>query len=882
MNFAEFRGFQKSLNELWKRGGRYQKAADDVYALLGRVASKGEALRGMRPTKHGESRIPHCVKYDLTDFCRLVTVQTNGYCILLFCGDHEAADNWIENHRGLVPVVGPSDRVIATYCSSEVIEEQKVVGPPGHFLGPLWERLPEHLYELLTDGLPRKLTRALEELESSVTESELWHVVADVVDGERRITLHDVFALLRNDRVVEAVARIRMLTGEIVPLEAIDPVKLPDIVDSDVIRLIDPTSPEYAEALRRFMRSARYRDWMTFMHPDQEAIVAEDFDGPAKLVGVSGSGKTCVVVKRAVRLAEKYPGQDILVLTLNRALATLIAELVTACAPTEIRKRIYVKPFFLLCRELVLDFDPAGHRRYDEVTWKGSEHVDEIWQEYYRCETNNFDARVFQEVHDSLLARGWNAERYLREEVDWLRSALKPDERRRYLDIERKGRTVALTKAYRERILDGCAAWEEKMGVVGVVDALGIAQALASHIPKINESYRCILVDEVQDFGNVELEIIRSLAAPAENDLFLCGDAAQAVTSKYQLLREAGIAITKSRSRQLSLNYRNSRDVLAAAYEVLLENLTAEMMDREDFEVLDPEYSAYSASTPLLLEAKNLEEELRGAFAAARDRLAGLPYGKACIAVCGFSLYELSRFGQANGVPVLDGTTSLEAGDIFLSDLEQTKGFEFDMVCIVNCSEGVLPDYAAPQEERFRDLAKLYVAMTRAKSDLLLSWSASPSPFLKSTRQTFLRAPWSDYVDVDLAPLVEIPPKLESFRDGTHRKPWQAMTGEEFLVSGLALGVSTDLSAKIRALVDGRGLRKGRDSLKWRTLGSAAEAYYREPRVKHLWGPDVARQFGELIDRLPKPVMDSVSARRVGEGEQTRYIAKDDLQNELS
>jgi hypothetical protein len=40
------------------------------------------------------------------------------------------------------------------------------------------------------------------------------------------------------------------------------------------------------------------------------------------------------------------------------------------------------------------------------------------------------------------------------------------------------------------------------------------------------------------------------------------------VTFKLQRLGDAGISVSGARSRQLALNYRNSRDVLAAAYEV--------------------------------------------------------------------------------------------------------------------------------------------------------------------------------------------------------------------------------------------------------------------------------------------------------------------------
>jgi excinuclease UvrABC ATPase subunit len=46
------------------------------------------------------------------------------------------------------------------------------------------------------------------------------------------------------------------------------------------------------------------------------------------VTGVSGSGKTCVLIHRAIRLAHKYPDEPILVLTLNAALAALIESLV--------------------------------------------------------------------------------------------------------------------------------------------------------------------------------------------------------------------------------------------------------------------------------------------------------------------------------------------------------------------------------------------------------------------------------------------------------------------------------------------------------------------------------------------------------------------------
>ena len=43
--------------------------------------------------------------------------------------------------------------------------------------------------------------------------------------------------------------------------------------------------------------------------------------------------------------------------------------------------------------------------------------------------------------------------------------------------------------------------------------------------------------------------------------------------------------------------------------------------------------------------------------------------------------------GIENRYPFLDGSNKLTEGNIFISDLEQIKGFEFDIVIIINCNK---------------------------------------------------------------------------------------------------------------------------------------------------------------------------------------------------
>src|SRR6266550_4094340 len=379
--YYNHREFNRALNALYKRGGPFQKAAARIEAAIGRIYLAGHPLHGLNPTNHGENRIPHCVKYDLPGGCRLVTVQHAGQCIFLFCGDHAATDYWLESHRGLVVVVNEQNIIDATYISTESSPKPKVGGGIGHSTGQLFKKLAEDTFEALVAGVSRRVIRAIEDMDCSCIDGDLWGVLADVDDAGRRRALFDVFSLLRQDKVREATERAGLFTGRATLLQEVPADLIPAVVDSDVIRRIRPDAPSYGEAMKRFMRTASYRDWMLFMHPEQEAVAEEDYEAIAKLVGVSGSGKTCVVVQRAVRLARKYPKDRILVLTLNKALARLISQLVESCTTPDERRRIEIMPFFALCQSLLGELEPKTKHIYDEVTWKTREHVDEIWQE---------------------------------------------------------------------------------------------------------------------------------------------------------------------------------------------------------------------------------------------------------------------------------------------------------------------------------------------------------------------------------------------------------------------------------------------------------------------------------------------------------------------
>jgi len=855
MEYKYYKDFLPSVRELWKSGGQHQRAAATVQAVIGRISTgEPDPFVGIPLTNHGESRIDKCVKYDLNGFCRLITVTDDGICCLLFAGSHKRCDRWIENQRGFVPARDARGELVDARRSSVALDpDTRISGESGHSYGKLYEALGDEQFDQLVDGLSRGIVRRLEGLESIHSEQDIERVVVQIVDANHRAAVYDVFSLLRQNNVRAAIRRVGIHVGHLTPLPEVDPSERGELIDSDTLKRIPADSPQFVHLFEHYVQTADYRDWMLFTHPDQERVAEARFAGPAKLTGVSGSGKTAIVVKRTLILAERYPEGQILILTLNRPLAKLIEDLVQNCGLPGTRARISALPFFGLCQRLLHEFEPDHDRLYDDVTWRSNEHIDEVWQEYYRCELNNRGASVLQPLHDSLISRTIDAEDYIREEFDWIRSAVPSTDRKRYLSMSRTGRSYPLDDRFRKDLLEGLDRWERKMVHVGVTDYLGVATVLYRHKDKLHPRYRCMLVDECQDFGTMELELIRALVPSGEDDLFLCGDAAQHVSWKHQSFRDAGIDVPGARSIALRQNYRNSRDVLRAAHELLRRNMTEEMREREDFEILDPEFANFGGPAPLCLKAAHLEQELGAALAFIKDDMQGRPGRKGCLAICGYSLHEIRAFGQRIGFPVLDGTCSLENGDTFLSDLEQTKGFEFDIVCIVNVKQGVIPDPATPERERFRDLCRLYVATTRAKTQLILSYSDERSPFLGESlgdSQYLLDGEWSEFVGLDKIERTGTPPRLEELRQQNITLPRLGdMTGEQFLYTEHALGLSPELIAKLRELVSGISRIEDRNPIEWPRL-AAAVSDYRNPRFRQRFGPQVGQEFDALMRKL--------------------------------
>ena len=140
--------------------------------------------------------------------------------------------------------------------------------------------------------------------------------------------------------------------------------------------------------------------------------------------------------------------------------------------------------------------DPQNAQSYTRVTDITGQHSDEIFREFYRCETNNRSAEVLLPLHRSLSGRGVDAEKYINDEFDWIRSGVAPDHLDDYLSVNRKGRKLPLSQEYRQQVLDGLVGWKDKMAAVGVLDDAEITHKIYGHLGNLLPQYTNILIDD--------------------------------------------------------------------------------------------------------------------------------------------------------------------------------------------------------------------------------------------------------------------------------------------------------------------------------------------------------------------------------------------------
>jgi len=770
-------GFSKALKNLRIRGGGHQRAHDEACRLI-------ESLRhgnseSNKITHNGESRIKGCIKYDLGSGAhRLVTVHSNHFIYLLFVGSHDDVDRWLNNKRGLTITCNPDTNKVKVTVVSEKPHERPI---PHHDFAHAPVKDTSYLKRIpgginLSDfSLSRPLIRELERVNDESEDDFILEIIDDISceNSDLAPLFLDILSLIREGKPDAAAERIKAYTEEVVPIQNIPELEeaaIHDNVNSEELIILSRLN---STDFQKILEPERFHEWILFPHPEQKRISIEDFTKPAILSGVSGSGKTCVLLHRARHLASKYPNEQIGILTLNRSLARLLQNLLEELCAEEEAQRIKVYAFYdyfkllvdyfgpeaeldnfralvagheeeEILRQVISNVDPATYaREFDPIS---GETLNETWEIFME---NPRVATLMTYLKDHVLSHdgGTDCQKYLKEEFSLIRSAVSTESRtNHYLEkrFPRSGRCIPFPPKIRQIVLDLLIHFEEEMYTGGVLDELALTLALLPHLGVIGSIphkhlFRCLLIDEFQDLSTRDLTLLRRVVPiTQENSLFLCGDSVQKVMVKSLDLRRAGLASVDTERREITKNYRNSKNILLAASNLAYIYSEQARLQNEEIDTLDPELAIRETAWPLAIETSR-SNEISQAWEQAREIIdsgGNLAWSICLVTACNEGDYSIDQLISKcpKDFPIeverLSGDYTRNHDTMTVASMSDVKGFEFSMVIIVGCGILTLPNPGRPREEGWRDALRLYVAMTRARDSVQLCYSGEPSPFL--------------------------------------------------------------------------------------------------------------------------------------------------------
>lgn len=546
------------------------------------------------------------------------------------------------------------------------------------------------------------------------------------------------------------------------------------------------TWAENDEDLRKAIEHLSFQQWQLFLHPKQRALVEWCVNGPIRISGGAGTGKTVVAVHRAAWLARGKQGTTapsgaaaragspgtgaagahhargaaaalpeaggpeeqprILLTTFTRNLAEDLKRQVSQLDP-ELRLAAHLgEPGILvggldaLATTVLQRAGDAIAQTTEEVLGRRRTRVlaqarGEVWRD------------VLAIAGDELPPAVYSAD-FLASEYELVILPQRITNLQAYLRVRRPGRGVALDRATRAKVWKAIEAYRDRavsLDVTTFPERLALAAAWLDRQAAAGEGrlFDHVIVDEAQDLSPAHLQLLRALVEAGPNDIFLAEDSHQRIYGKKITLSHYGIQV-RGRSQRMTRNYRTTRQNLNLAFGIL-EPGRYEDMDgsAEEHHYISPR----SGPDPVLLHAPSRAAELdaaaelmrrwraedEGLAEAAPETIAVLVRDRyqrdvvvTGLAERGVEVRPVDREAVGRGRPVV-------------MTMHRAKGLEFRKVLLFDVSESSIPRSLRDQEyskvdhadAMLRERSLLYVAATRARDQLAISWSGQASPLLE-------------------------------------------------------------------------------------------------------------------------------------------------------
>lgn len=462
-------------------------------------------------------------------------------------------------------------------------------------------------------------------------------------------------------------------------------------------------------------RDGTIEDWMIFLSPLQRRSVSRAMHGPARVTGGPGTGKTVVALHRAAEFARALPpGRRILVTSFVKNIPETLDGLFARLA-LDVHDRVA----FRHIHDVALDYI---QKREVQVNpdWNAAK------ARFDRCYAS--DARRAAE-----LRRAGFEGPYLWQEVTRVIEGRGIDDPATYLRIERHGRKRAMQPATRALV------WELYVEYRSACDRLTPPLADPEWVMRMaldavrdqptGRRFDAIVVDEAQDVTDVGLRfLLELLEGGADGKLLLVGDQSQRIYAGGFRLSDAGID-TRGRSFALRECYRSTDEIMQVVA-ALGRQLSSEDYGEDGLWSLSTS-TVRRGSPPTFTQFRTTDEEL--AWVIEKIRAAEDLDSIAVLAPTNTGVDDwVGRLRAADIASVrLAGYSGRPTPGVKVGTYARSKGLEFKKVFLPGLSDGKFPWGARDDvDSMLLQGSMLYVAMSRARDELAISFTGNPTMFM--------------------------------------------------------------------------------------------------------------------------------------------------------
>ncbi|TFD51093.1 DNA helicase UvrD [Cryobacterium sp. Hh7] len=500
---------------------------------------------------------------------------------------------------------------------------------------------------------------------------------------------------------------------------------------------------ENDEELQRVIEGGDFGAWRVFLHPEQRKYAEKDFNGAFRMSGGAGTGKTVVLLHRARRLARESTSARIVLTTFTKALSSALERDLERLDPAIPWAKGLGKPGVLvrgIDALAVAVRDTAGaqfgqaaeHVFGTPIEPRGSLVGNDIgWREAI----DDADVDLPEPLQSPSFFEGEYLQVILPNRVT---------SQEAYFKVRRPGRGIALDRRKRVAVWAVVEQYRQSarhMGSLSFSEVSAIASAYLEHSVEGGLADH-VLVDEGQDLTPLHWQLLRALAGEHKNDLFIAEDTHQRIYGHPVVLSRYGIKIT-GRSRRLTLNYRTTQQNLRFALGVLE---GADFVDSDGNEENEHGYrSARSGPLPRVVSATSESGQYDNVAEVIKGWLADDEISPETVAVLTRSrnqgLKLKDQLADRGVIAAVAEPGDAGAGHPVVLTMHKAKGMEFSRVLLFNVSEGSIPNTwalkgVAPEElddAMLRERSLLYVAASRARDELVISWAGKASPLLEQS-----------------------------------------------------------------------------------------------------------------------------------------------------